>query len=494
MFNSLISRVILLNFLLLVIGVGGFTRYHFTREQASLIDSTRLNARMLLDTIERSIFTSMDTGNSVEVQTILESVGNSDYLSSVRIFSPTGIILKSNRPEEINQKVDLDSLNLFSQQQTQGVFRTENGAEVLAMVRPINAKKRCYRCHPSAPKVIGVLNLNFSLDDMYRQLHETSQVFFVSTLLMLAVLSGGIWMILARLLRRPLRQIFAGMAQVEAGNLDIQLAGQDNDEIGRLVQGFNSMVARLNQTQQELQQYHFRQMEHADRLASCGEMATGLAHEIKNPLAGIRGAIEVLTDDFPPEDPRREVMNQIQLQVNRMNKTITDLLYFGRPGKPEFSYADINSLLRQTLRFVEQHPEAKKVSQVEILASGLPPVWIDQKQIQQVILNIILNALQAMANGGELTVRTALVSHPGKDWVQVDIRDTGPGISPEELGKIFTPFYTTKTQGTGLGLPICQQLLENNGGSLRVDSQLGEGASFILEFPIISLPDQNNET
>lgn len=490
MFNSLISRVILLNVLLLALGVGVFTAFHLSREQTHLIDSTHLNARLMLDTIEKSIFSSMLAGKSSEVQAILEMVGNGNDISTVRIFGPNGVILKSDHQDEIGQMVDKRSFNLFFQQQEEGFFPLDNGEQVLSLIRPITTDERCFRCHGPERKVIGVLNLNFSLADMYQQLHKTSELFLISTLLILVVLAGGIAVIMIRFLRRPLQQITASMGKVEEGDLSVRLPAHRDDEVGRLMQGFNSMVSNLDQAQRELKMFHYRQMEQADRLASCGEMAAGLAHEIKNPLAGIRGAIDVLTDDYPPEDPRREVMGEIQEQVNRMNKTVTDLLYFGRPGQPEFTFIDINGLIKQTLMFIGQHPEAKKINRVEEFTKNLPPVWIDRKQLQQVILNIVLNALQAMTDGGVLTIQTDKVTRDRQDWVRVEICDTGPGISPEELEKIFTPFYTTKTQGTGLGLPICRQLLESNGGVLRVDSQPGQGACFILELPVIQPRDE----
>lgn len=485
MFNSLISRVILLNVLLLALGVGTFALFHLYREQDHLFEATRQNANLLLDTIEKSIFNSMRLGDSAEVQAIIQMVGGSDALLGVRIFDPTGVILKSDRPEEIGRPVDEDSFSLYVQQQTEGVFELEKGVRRLSLLRPIMSDERCFRCHGAERKVIGVLSLEFSLSDMYHQLRATSEQFVLSTLVILALLAGGIAVIMIRLLRRPLQRLTHNMKRVEGGDLSVRMAVRRDDEVGQLTQGFNSMVGNLDRTQRELKQFHSRQMQRADRLASIGEMAAGLAHEIKNPLAGIRGAIDVLADDYRADDPRREVMGQVREQVSRLNKTVTDLLYFGQPGEPEFAYVDINSLVRQTLLFVAQHPEAKKVDLLEELTCNLPPVWIDQKQIQQVLLNLIINALQAMAGGGVLTVWTKLVEpDDGPPWIRVEVGDTGSGIPIEEMEKIFTPFYTTKTQGTGLGLPICCQLMENNGGALRVDSQLGLGSCFSLELPV----------
>jgi len=489
LFNSLIARVILLNVLLLIIGVGSFAMYHLQREQGHLIDVNRQNAQLLLNTIERSIFHSMCTGNQVNVQMILEKVSSSEELLAVQIFGPDGVILRSGRPDELGEMIPERNFNLFRQGETEGFYESPDGTRVITVQLPIKADGRCVLCHGEKDDVIGVLNLDFSLASMYEQLRGTSKTFIVSTLVNLIVLTGGIALIMTRLVRNPLQQISKGMAQVEAGDLAVRMPERSNDEVGQLMSGFNSMVKNLATARTELQRFHYQQMERADRLASIGEMAAGLAHEIKNPLAGIGGAIDVLADDYSPEDPRREVMAQIQKQVSRLNRTVTDLLYFGKPGAPEFNYVDMNSLIKQTQLFSSQHPEAKNINWIEELTRDLPLVWGDQKQLQQVLLNLMINAVQAMKQGGVLTVQSEHLIRDGRDWVQVHICDTGPGISAEQMAQIFTPFYTSKTEGTGLGLPICRQLMDTNGGKLSVSSKVGQGACFTLELPAVESPE-----
>lgn len=252
------------------------------------------------------------------------------------------------------------------------------------------------------------------------------------------------------------------------------------------MRSFNSMVDNLEKTKKELEHYHFQQMERADRLASVGEMATGIAHEIKNPLAGISGAISVLAEDFPEGDPRKEIVRQVLEQIARLDKTSTDLLFFGRPGKPEFTYVDINELVKKTLFFVTQHPEARNIHRVKELTRDLPSVGVDEKQIQQVLFNVIINAVQAMREGGTLTIQTEVVFRDDGSFVRIRIGDTGKGIPADELEKIFVPFYTTKTQGTGLGLPICRKLVSQNGGTITVESRPGEGTTFIIDLPVVA--------
>ena len=482
-FKSLISRVIILTILLLATGISIVTMLHIRREQRHLVSSSRESGELLLSTIEKSVFNSMRSGNSEEVQAILEMVGRNHRLVSVRIFHPDGTVLKSAHPEEIGRQVRGSGLALFQRGGGDTISRVD-GQDVLSLVRPIVTDERCFLCHGNGRRVVGVLNLDVSLADTSVKLHESTQFSLYMMVLLIFLLSVAITFILLRFVKRPIQSMAETMAKVEQGDLSVRLVPQYSDEMGSLMSSFNSMVVNLQKAQQELERCHYRQMERADRLASVGEMATGVAHEIKNPLAGISGAISVLADDFAEDDPRRDIVGKVLEQIARLDKTATDLLHFGRPGKPEFSFVDINALIKKTLFFVSQHPESRSIHRLKELTRDLPPVWVDEKQMQQILFNIIINAIQAMQEGGTLGIQTELVQREGTDWVQVQISDTGPGISAEILENIFVPFFTTKTQGTGLGLSICRQLLEQLGGTLQVASRVGEGTTFTIELPV----------
>lgn len=300
---------------------------------------------------------------------------------------------------------------------------------------------------------------------------------------MVLLLSVGISFLLIRFVKRPIQKMSAKMSLVEDGDLSVRMTVKYDDEIGVLMNSFNSMVITLEKAQTEIEQYHYHQMAKADRLASVGEMATGLAHEIKNPLAGISGAITVISDDFADDDPRKEIVLEVLGQIKRLDKTVNDLLYFGRPGTPEFSLIDINELIKTTLFFSAQHPESKNIHRIKELTKDLPPVYADEKQVQQVLFNVFLNAIQAMPDGGTLQIETDQVRHNNIEFVRIQIVDSGVGISEAGLEEIFIPFHTTKTQGTGLGLPICRQLIGQNDGTIAVASQVGEGTTVTIELP-----------
>jgi signal transduction histidine kinase len=490
-FNTLIGRIMILTLLLFTVAIGAVTLFHIKREHEHITSTSNQTAELLMSVIERAISSSMSTGNTNDVQKILETVGTDPRLVGVRIFHPNGRVLKSSDPQEIGRRVNPHDLAIFLTNQNSEVFRGMAGEEILGVVKPIYSEQQCTPCHGRGRRVIGVLNLDFALGPMEEQLIASSRFFGVSMIVMIVMLTAGVVMIFQRFVRRPLQQIASKMAMVEAGDLSAKLNPSNHDEVGSLMRSFNSMVERLRAANDELQQYHNQQMQRADRLASVGEMSAGIAHEIKNPLAAISGAISVLATDFNEDDPRRDVVNKVLEQIARLDKAATDLLSFGKPGKPCFSFVDTNDLLKKTLFFVAQHPEARNIDQIKEFTRNLPPVWVDEKQLQQVFFNVIINAIQAMKEGGTLLLQTDLVEESDQEMVRVLIGDTGPGIPAETLDNIFTPFFTTKTQGTGLGLAICRQLMEQQNGRIEIKSKVGEGSRVYIFLPASELPDDS---
>jgi signal transduction histidine kinase len=301
-------------------------------------------------------------------------------------------------------------------------------------------------------------------------------------------------MIMLKFVKQPLYLVAESMSRVAEGDLSVRMKPGGKDEMGRLISSFDAMVDRLDTAKKELDLLHFQQLERADRLASMGEMAAGIAHEVKNPLTGIAAAVTIIRDDLEPHDPRSEILHEVLEQVKRLDKTVNDLLFFGKPSPPELTHTDLNSILQKTLKCAAQHRSGRgdSVQKVLQLMPDLPPVYADPKQIQQVFLNLILNAFQAMQEGGTLTVSSDVHERDGYPWVAVSIADTGQGIPAQIMERIFTPFFTTKAQGTGLGLAICHKLITQHGGVIKVESADGKGTTFIIELPVSSPGEKLN--
>lgn len=490
-FKSLTTRVIVISICLLVFGIGSFAFVTLKREQMQLINAARESSDLLLNTIERSTYNSMRIGNTEDVQTILELVGQNQKLLSVRIFHPHGIVLKSSRPMEVGKPVDDRDYQLFINNKKDGVFYLEGHGEVLGMLKPIYNDEQCHVCHGHKSRIIGLLNVNYSLVETRKRIMEASKLFVFSTAAIIAFLSLAISLVMLKFVKKPLHLLAENMARVEKGDLSVRMKPDGKDEIGRLIISFDSMVDRLDTAKQELERYHFQQMERADRLASVGEMAAGIAHEIKNPLTGIAAAITIIKDDFSPSDSRSIIVDEVLEQIKRLDKTVNDLLFFGKPTQPEPTYTDINSTIKKTLMFASQHRGSKNIEKQLNLQENLPPVYVDPKQIQQVFLNLFLNAMQAMHEGGTLTITSSL-EKKDQDWVNISIMDTGQGIPTQILEKIFTPFFTTKAQGTGLGLAICHKLVSQHNGTLTVASEDGKGTEFVVSLPAFDIQAFDN--
>ncbi|MDD2557561.1 MAG: ATP-binding protein [Desulfuromonadaceae bacterium] len=481
--NSLIVRIIAMNVVLLTFGIGVFAMFHYQRDRSNMLKLTRDGAEILMVTVVNSIFNSKCQGDPEKLQHTLELIADGPSLRIVRIFNPvSGIVANSSFAAELGQPMLSSELEAY-RRGDDSVMLDYDGEDVLSILHPIRNKEVCHQCHSHESDVLGVLNLNYSIATTNELLNNSSRCFSLSMIFITLLLSVGVACILVRYVRKPIQVITRRMARVEAGEKNIRMAPKYNDEIAYLMRSFNSMLDKLEAAQLELEQYHFQQMEQADRLAAIGEMATGMAHEIKNPLAGIKGALPLIAEDFPAGDERLQVVNDIMAQIERLNKTATDLLKFGRPGIPQFDYLDVNDVICETLFFVAQHPEAKKVEQRRQLGHGLPLIWADCKQLQQVLLNILINALQAAPAGGHVSLSTTQIHEGGRDCVQIEIADDGAGIPESVREKVFTPFFTTKNRGTGLGLPICKQLVKQNNGRITVHSSSG-GTTFTLVFPV----------
>lgn len=481
--NSLIVRIIAMNVVLLTLGIGVFVMFHYQRDRSNMLKLTRDGAETLMVTVVNAIFNSKCQGDPEKLQHTLELVASGPSLRIVRIFNPvSGIIANSSSAAELGQPMLTRELEAY-RRGDDAVMLDNDGEDVLSILRPIWNRDICHQCHSHELEVLGVLNLNYSIASTNALLSRSSRCFTLSMIFITLLLSIGVACILVRYVRKPIQVITRRMARVEAGEKNIRLTPKYNDEIAYLMRSFNSMLDKLEAAQLELEQYHFQQMEQADRLAAIGEMATGMAHEIKNPLAGIKGALPLIAEDFPPGDERLQVVNDIMAQIERLNKTATDLLKFGRPGIPQFDYLSVNEVICETLFFVAQHPEAKNVEQRKQLGHDIPLIWADCKQLQQVLLNIFINAMQATPTGGHVYLSTTLIHEGGRDYVQIEITDDGPGIPELTREKIFTPFFTTKNRGTGLGLPICKQLVKQNNGRIRVRSS-SSGTTFTLMFPV----------
>jgi len=286
--------------------------------------------------------------------------------------------------------------------------------------------------------------------------------------------------VMSLLLQHPLRELQEKIAQVREGDLNVSVNfAARNDDIGDLGRNFNEMVRQLRESREEIQRLYRTQMSRAEHLATLGELATGLAHEIRNPLAGIAGVMDIIGRDLPESSPAREVLGEVQQEILQIKRILSDLLETARPRPPDFRAADLNSTTEHAVSLARQQTISRPIEIKLSRAHELPPVEHDAGQIQQVLLNLLLNAIQAIDDAGNIRVRVG--SDDG--FATVAISDTGRGIPPEHLANIFRPFYTTKKRGTGLGLSLVSRIVEAHGGRVQVASTPGQGSQFMVWLP-----------
>jgi signal transduction histidine kinase len=237
----------------------------------------------------------------------------------------------------------------------------------------------------------------------------------------------------------------------------------------------------LSEAYQKLQST-FDYLKKTDRLAVLGQLSAAIAHEIRNPLGSIKGSVEILETEIGPGNPKHEFVRIIKEEVARLNSLVTDFLRFARPPRPNMERVPIATLIESTLNILQKEAAQSRVRIVRHDGNQLPELNLDSDQIRQVLLNVMLNGIQAMPEGGTLQVSTYR-SREGP-YVVIDVSDTGPGIEDDKLERIFDPFFTTKPQGTGLGLSISYQLIENHGGRLSAHRNPEKGLTFRLELPL----------
>jgi signal transduction histidine kinase len=289
------------------------------------------------------------------------------------------------------------------------------------------------------------------------------------------LVSIGLGFVFVRGITKPLGVLLDTTRRLTAGDLDYRVPAL-SDEFGQLGEAFNAMASSLRE--------HIAERQRAEQMAVLGRLSAGLAHEIKNPLAGIKVAMEILAGEESMTEENRDVARKVRQEVVRVETLMKSFLTFARPPRPQPAEVDVDALIASSLslygrdpRFAPDHPRSIRL--VRDAASGAVAV-ADPAQLEQVIVNLLLNALEAMPEGGKLAVRT------GADpdgMVRIEVADSGKGVPPENRERIFEPFFTTKGKGTGLGLAISRQLIEQQGGTLRVADNPGGGAVFTVRIP-----------
>ena len=347
-------------------------------------------------------------------------------------------------------------------------------------------------------RIVGILYVGILKRPFIDVLWETLSIFIGIALLGIALVIV-IAAVIAQTLTQPLRKMALLAQKVAEGDYEGEIQVESKDEVGRLAESFNTMTARLSQVLGELREWtrtleekveqrsreiHAieNQLMQSEKLASLGKLAAGVAHEINNPMTGILTNASLLLEDLPADDPRREDLETIVNETIRCRRIVKGLLDFARQSKPEKKKTSVNEIMRNSLSLLRNQASFRNIEIIEAPDPYLPDIPADPNQLQQVFVNILVNASEAMPGGGQIRVSSRRADRAGEQ-IEVAISDNGPGISPDAMSRLFDPFFTTKHTGTGLGLAVSYGIVQSHGGTIEVQSEPGHGATFVVRLP-----------
>ena len=333
-------------------------------------------------------------------------------------------------------------------------------------------------------QVIGILYVGI-LEEKFTDMRINIVSIFIGVTILGIAIAFGVTLVLANSIVKPVSRLTTASRHIADGDFSYKLDIKSNDEIGELGNIFNFMVRSIRERDTKIKEFAQAKMAEAERLAMIGQLAAGVAHEINNPLTGIILYCDIVLKSMPEDDVKRKNLEKINHEAMRCKSIVKGLLDFARHKKPETKEASVNQTLETTLSLVKNQPLFHNINLKNDLDQSLPLIKIDAGQIQQVFMNIIMNAVEAMDGKGDLSIKSQLSED--EKYIEISFTDTGPGIKSEHLKRIFEPFFTTKDAshgGVGIGLAISYRIIRNHNGRVDVTSEMRKGTTFTIKLPV----------
>jgi two-component system, NtrC family, sensor kinase len=520
---------LILSLTILIVAISGVSGYLNFRTQKKQLEGTMiLGADQLSRSITGATWHAMLDDDRKAAYEIMRVIADKQGIDRIRMFNREGRMVFSTDAREQPGVTSLSN-EVCASCHGQGLNRNRpsedsrvryatspDGVKTINMVAPIYNEPSCSNAschaHRAQTKVLGVVDVALRLDPVQKQTRAITLQTVILTALEVAIGAAFVILFTKRFVATPIQQLIGGTKAVSAMELDQPIKmTRRSQEIDELVDSFNKMrerlkvaVDELNEMQQTLEskvdertrqlQVAQRKLIQSDRLATLGQLAASVAHEINNPVSGVLNLSMLLErlmakGEYPPgrEAEFRKYLSLISAETARVGRIVSDLLAFSRRSKPHRAPADLNKLVRTTLGLADHKLKLISAEVVLELQDNLPLVECDSSQIQQVILNLVLNGAQAMQprGGGTLTIRTRELAD---ETVELCVTDTGEGIAPENLSKIFDPFFTTKAEGkgVGLGLAVLYGIVKAHEGEVEVTTQRNQGTTFTVTLPLKS--------
>ena len=514
---------LLLAVMVVIFALLGYLNIQLHRQhlEASALSS----AERVSDVIKRSTTYYMLRNDREGMYHAMATMADEPGMVRVRIFDKEGRISYSSDPDEVSHIVDKSAeacygchtqsqpLEKLNRPDRFRIYRDAGGQRVLGIITPIENQPSCSNaiCHAHSPeeKILGVLDTNLSLARADAQVEQSSWRMLAYTLFGLVAISCLSWVFIYRLVHLPLRRLKDGTRELADGNLGYQLEFTSSDEAGELAKSFNRMSLQLRSANEEIVSWaktledrveeKTRELKRAhahvlqvEKMATIGKMAAVVAHEINNPLAGILTYAKLLKrwverGDVvtPKKEEAEQCLDMIAGESRRCGDLVKNLLTFSRTSQMNIQTSDLNTIAGRAVRLLANQFEMNGVELHQDLAEGLPSLQCDPGQIEQVLLALMINAIDAMPRGGNLWLSTR--AQDGSELC-FEVRDDGSGIPYEILERIFEPFLTTKEsgKGVGLGLAVSHNIIQRHHGRIDVQSEVGKGTTFTVSLPLAS--------
>ena len=501
-----------------------FAWHNVVGEERRLTESMEDSADQLSRSLVSATWQAMLADRREDAYAVMRTMGSRQGIERLSVADDRGEVTFTTGPGAMHPcsctdashalEVPHQSEQLLPPHERARYFEGDDGRRRLGMLTPIHNEPSCQsaacHAHPPSREVLGSLDVVLDVGHVDDELARLALQQGVESLARLAVLWVCIFAFTSHVVVRPIRRLIEGTQAIAEGDLDRPIRVRSTTEIGDLAVSFQSMQEHLRSTRAELQavtqgledkvERRSRELESArrkliqsDRLASLGQLAASVAHEINNPIGGVLNLSmilqRILTDEgIPPgrEAQFRRHLGQISDESRRVGRIVTDLLAFSRRARPQRSDADMRAVVDRTLALIKHRLDLAGVSITVTADPGLPLVPFDPAQLEQVVLNLVMNACEALSAGGEIRLEVGF--DRTRRYARITVSDDGPGIPKHIIPRIYDPFFTTKGEGegkgVGLGLSVVFGIVVSHGGTLDVETEEGRGTTFIVRFPL----------
>jgi two-component system NtrC family sensor kinase len=521
--NLLAFRVFLIILFVMLIGTAVLTKLSVDRQADEYLRDVIVGADRVGDVIMRSTNYSMMLNRREDIHQIINTIGTEPGIEAIRIYNKKGEITLSTVPGEVGSSINMsgEACNAChspgkpplssNPRELSRIFSSPKGYRVLGMITPIKNDPTCStadcHAHGASQTVLGVLDVMMPLRDVDAHIAQLNRSQYLNAILMFVVMTSVVGIFIWIVVNIPVRKLTLGTQEIIKGNLDHRISVRSNDEIGRLAASFNQMTDELKRAHDELTRWaqtleervaqkteELRRaqanMVQMEKMVSLGKLASTVAHELNNPLEGVLTYAKLLKRTVKEGALTSETAAEIQSELSiiadetaRCGNIVKNLLLFSRQKVGDFAEEDIRATIDRSLKLIDHHLKMHNIKLEKDYESEPLMLFCDPQQIEQALLAIEINAVEAMPDEG--TLRVSAHHLAGSDSVQMTISDTGIGIPEEALTHIFEPFFTTKEngKGTGLGLAVVYGIVERHAGSINVQSKLHGGSTFTITLP-----------